>query len=207
MLEVQRFAEEAVKFTARKYNGDGDLLDVLVVDVDGEDRWWDLYLDVVPRTEFCQTEYLTPTTPATWPDADGFALVFQKAVVKHEIEGPVPIQFREIVLLTDPQERAEAARQIIGDFDRSVAARAAGYNAVIFLHHDLALKRAATADHYLARLIVHECLNIVEEASGLILVNGHDPSEAFDLATLETFEQFKEEVGEDDLKRRYPTLF
>jgi hypothetical protein len=204
--ELQGIAQEIISFTAEKYSGDG-AINALVVLVE-EERWWDLYLDVVPKTELVETEYSTPIRWQKWTaEVDGFSFAFQKAVVKGVVDGPVPVVFRDILPLTSLDERREAARKIIGDFDDEVAERAAGYNAVIFLNHDLILKRKTTVNNYPALVIAHECINIIEETTGQTLIEGHDANILFDAPTLETYREFQQKIGEDTLKQLYPTLF
>jgi hypothetical protein len=175
--------------------------------VEGEDRWFDLFLDVVPKTDLCQVEYTVPTTAENWCDADGFSVTLQKAVTQLVIERPAKIEFREIVLLTDPGEKREAARRIFEDYNPQIAERMSRSNAAIFLNRNLITSRAQSNDSYLAKVITHEAVGIVEETSGLVLVRGHNPSVPFDDATEDTFAGFRDAVGDAELKRRYPTLF
>jgi hypothetical protein len=210
MAEVQAYAEELLAFAAKRYNGGSDSLRLLVVSVEGPERWWDLYLDLLPKTDLCQTEYRSPTTADNWDTTDGYAVVLQEAVSTGltRIAGCV-VECREIRLLEDPAALTEAARLVFTDFDRDLADRVSrtSSNAVILLNSYLIRQRAAANKEYMPTLICHECLHLVEEASGLILVHDADPNLIFDEPTTETFREFKQTVGEAELKRRYPTLF
>ena len=210
MVEIQKCAESMLDFAARHYNGGSDALRLLVVGVENESRWWDVFLDVRPRSDLCQTEYLSPVTADNWDSTDAFELVLQKAVETGTARLPgCTVEFREISLLENSDEVSLAASLVFGEFDAALAERVGRTrsNAVILLHEALIRQRAAVYPHYVATLLMHECLHVVEDSSELELIRDTGPTATFDKVTLDTFQNYVAAIGEDELKRKYPTLF